>query len=332
MITYGEVTKEYIFEEDRPFRSCHASTLVVLPDETVVAVWFGGSREGAGDVAIWASRRAGGVWTEPQKLADREGMPHWNPVLFRRDDGILLLYYKIGERISSWTTMVMTSSDGGLTWTYPKQLVDGDIGGRGPVKNKPVVLSDGTIAAPASLEPDWDAFVDLSTDGGETWVRSETVPLDHSALLGKGIIQPALWESAPGNVHMMTRSTEGAIYRSDSEDGGRTWCPAYVTDLPNNNSGFDLVKTDGGLLALVYNPVRPEAGSTKGPRTPLVLRLSDDNGQTWHHELLLDQGEKQYSYPSVVAMGNFLYVTYTWKRERIAFYRIQLLNKKGDLC
>ncbi|MBD2868536.1 sialidase family protein [Paenibacillus arenilitoris] len=330
MIAYGEVTKEYLFEEDRPFRSCHASTLVALPDGTVVAAWFGGSREGAGDVAIWASRRADGVWTEPRKLADKEGMPHWNPVLFRRDDGTILLFYKIGERISSWTTMVMTSPDGGLTWTEPKPLVEGDTGGRGPVKNKPIVLADGTIAAPASLEPDWDAFVDLSIDGGDTWTRSATVPLDHGALLGKGIIQPALWESAPGTVHMLTRSTEGAVYRSDSEDGGKTWRPAYATDLPNNNSGLDLVKTDGGLLALVYNPVRPEAGSTKGPRTPLVLRLSGDNGQTWQHELLLDQGEKQYSYPAVVAMGNVLYVTYTWKRERIAFYRIELLLGKGE--
>ncbi|MBW7461757.1 exo-alpha-sialidase, partial [Paenibacillus sepulcri] len=160
------------------------------------------------------------VWSSPEKLADQDDMPHWNPVLFRRDDGLILLYYKIGKTISSWTTMVMSSVDGGITWSLPKQLVEGDVGGRGPVKNKPVILSDGTIAAPASLEPAWDAFVDLSRDGGETWVRSETVPLDHSVLLGKGIIQPAIWESHPGIVHMLTRSTEGAIYRSDSRDGG----------------------------------------------------------------------------------------------------------------
>ncbi|MBW7461842.1 exo-alpha-sialidase, partial [Paenibacillus sepulcri] len=105
------------------------------------------------------------------------------------------------------------------------------------------------------------------------------------------------------------------------------WSPAYPTDLPNNNSGIDLVRADDGLLALVYNPVRPEEGSTKGPRTPLVIRLSEDNGQTWHSELLLDQGEKQYSYPAVVARGDHLYVTYTWKRERIAFCRIPLCRQ-----
>ncbi|MGG4035980.1 sialidase family protein [Paenibacillus cisolokensis] len=324
MTRYGEVIKEFIFEEERPFRSCHAATLEVLPGGTIVAAWFGGSREGAGDVDIWASRRTESGWAAPVKLAGEEGVPHWNPVLFRRADGVLFLYYKAGLRISSWTTMVMRSTDGGETWSDPKPLVEGDVDGRGPVKNKPIVLSDGTIAAPASLEPDWDCFVDLSRDGGETWVRSETVPLDHGSLIGKGIIQPTLWESSPGNVHMLARSTEGAIYRSDSADGGATWCPAYPTELPNNNSGIDLTRTEDGLLALVYNPVRPEPGTIKGARSPLVMRLSGDNGRTWHSELLIDQGEKQYSYPAIVADGNVLHVAYTWKRERIAYCRIPL--------
>jgi predicted neuraminidase len=321
---YGKQIKEFIFEEDRPFPSCHASTLELLPNGEVIAAWFGGTKEKAGDVAIWTSRRNSQGWTPPVKVADEDHIPHWNPVLFRRNDGILFLYYKIGAEIKDWVTMAMRSSDNGISWTAPVPLVDGDRGGRGPVKNKPIVLSDGTIAAPASIEPAWDAFVDLSFDGGETWTRSETVPLDRTRLNGKGIIQPTLWESAPGIVHMLARSMEGSVYRSDSTDGGRTWCEAYPTDLPNNNSGIDLAMLGGGILALVYNPTRPEAGKTKGPRTPLVVRLSRDNGHTWDDELLLDEGDKQYSYPAVVASGHDLYVTYTWKRERIAFQRISV--------
>ena len=45
----------------------------------------------------------------------------------------------------------------------------------------------------------------------------------------------------PGHVHAMMRSTRGKIYRSDSTDYGRSWCPAYATTLPNNNSGIDVV-------------------------------------------------------------------------------------------
>ncbi|MFC0212980.1 exo-alpha-sialidase [Paenibacillus chartarius] len=325
---YMRQDKQFIFEDDRPFASCHASTLELLPGGDIVCAWFGGTKEKAGDVAIWTSHRREGGWTPPVKVADKEGIPHWNPVLFRRNDGVLFLYYKLGLEIRDWTTMVMRSADNGVSWTEPVPLVEGDLGGRGPVKNKPIVLHDGTLAAPASVEPAWDAFVDLSDDGGETWVRSETVPLDRSRLQGKGIIQPALWESAPGHVHMLARSMEGSLLRSDSADGGRTWCPAYPTELPNNNSGIDLVRMDDGTLALVYNPTRPEPGKKKGPRTPLVMRLSRDNGLTWEDELLLDEGEKQYSYPAVISRGQQIYITYTWKRERIAFQHISISEKQ----
>ena len=55
------------------------------------------------------------------------------------------------------------------------------------------------------------------------------------------MIQPTLWESKDGSVHMLTRTKLGKIYRSDSLDGGKTWCRAYATNLPNNNSGIDPV-------------------------------------------------------------------------------------------
>ncbi|MCR8631239.1 sialidase family protein [Paenibacillus radicis (ex Xue et al. 2023)] len=324
-MNYIHAVSEFIFEDERPFLSCHASTLELLPGGEIIAAWFGGTKEKAGDVAIWISHRGNDGWSKPIKVADQENVPHWNPVLFRRPDGILFLYYKVGNDIEHWETLVIQSADNGRSWTVPAPLVDGDRGGRGPVKNKPIVLHNGTIVAPASLEPAWDAFVDLSSDGGATWTRSETVPIDRSSLKGlkgQGIIQPTLWESEPGILHMLLRSTEGVIYRSDSVDGGRKWRSAYPTELPNNNSGIDLVKLGDGVLALVYNPTQLEEGKHKGPRTPLVIRFSNDNGFTWENEMLLDQGEKQYSYPAIIADGDDLYITYTWKRERIAFHKL----------
>lgn len=317
---FQETRKEFIFEEERPFMSCHASTLVVLPDREILAAWFAGTKESAGDVAIWCSIRSKGRWTPPFKVADQEGIPHWNPVLFRRDDNKIFLYYKVGQYISKWTTMVICSEDNGRTWSQPAPLVKGDVGGRGPVKNKPIVLQDGTLLAPASIEgKQWDAFVDISYDGGVTWKKSEMVPFRHSGE-GKGIIQPTLWESTPGHVHMLLRSSKSRIYRSDSTDGGKTWTPAYATSLPNNNSGIDLTKLQDETLLLAYNPV----ASPKGPRTPLVLSISTDNGITWGKKFVLEDGEGQYSYPAIVSEGNMVFITYTWKRERIAFWQIKV--------
>ena len=220
--------------------------------------------------------------------------------------------------------MVTESTDGGLTWSEPVELIPGDVGGRGPVKNKPIILHDGTWAAPASLETEelWDAFVDLSCDEGESWVQSTLVPLNraHANIeggpFGKGVIQPTLWESKPGHVHMLLRSTAGWIFRSDSTDGGKTWCEAYSLDLPNNNSGIDLVKMCDGTLVLVHNPV---AGNWAA-RTPLIVSTSTDNGETWNEALVLEDTPGEYSYPAVVAVGNEVHLTYTWKRERIAYW------------
>lgn len=314
--------QEFIFEEERPFKSCHASTLVILPNGSIVASWFGGSREGADDVAIWVSKRQGEKWSYPVKVADINGIPHWNPVLFQRKDGRIILFYKVGKKISEWYTLFIYSDDGGQTWSEPRELVKGDIGGRGPVKNKPIVLSDGTWAAPASLEGRyWDAFVDLSYDEGETWHKSDIVPYAHDdSMPGKGVIQPTLWESAPGHVHMLLRSTAGRIFRSDSTDSGRTWCPAYATFLPNNNSGIDLDKSEDGTLVLAYNPV----GMYKGPRTPLLLSISEDNGNSWRQGTILEKFFGEFSYPAVVVLGKIVYVTYTWHRERIVFCKFSL--------
>lgn len=71
----------------------------------------------------------------------------------------------------------MESEDEGHTFSEPQELVPGDIGGRGPVKNKPIRLSDGTVLAPGSLEGElWDGFVDISKDDCRTWERSDLVP------------------------------------------------------------------------------------------------------------------------------------------------------------
>lgn len=322
-----EENKEYIFKDDRPFKSCHASTLIFLEDQILVA-WFGGTEEGAGDVDIWSSRRKEGRWSRPQKVADKTGIPHWNPVLFQDESKKIYLFYKIGPDISEWKTMIKTSTDNGYTWTEAEPLVKGDKGGRGPVKNKPIVLKDGTWLAPASLEKEevWSAFVDISNDQGETWIKSEPVPLSNSnkehSFRGKGVIQPTLWESTSGKVHMLMRSTAGYIYRSDSTDGGKTWGVAYSTGLPNNNSGIDLTRLRDGTLVLAYNPV----SKNWGPRTPLILSISKDNGSTWEESYILEDEQGEYSYPALISQKNKIYLTYTWNRKRIVFQEIEFVS------
>lgn len=306
---------EFVFGDDRAFDQCHASSLARLTDGRLACVWFGGTKEGKTDVAIWGAVRETTGWSQPQRLAKVRQSPHWNPVLFLAPNGRLWLFFKVGDRIPGWETWVMTSDDAGGTWSEPRELVPGDRGGRGPVKNKPIVLTSGAWLAPASIETDtsWDVFADRSEDNGVTWCATPFAPIDHATFGGKGAIQPTLWESRPGHVHMLVRSSCARICRSDSSDDGRTWSPLTPTELPNNNSGIDLARLDHGALVLAYNPI----ASDWGQRTPLTLAVSHDNGRSWKRFVDLETAEGEYSYPTVIADGDRAACSYTWRRRRV---------------
>ncbi|CAH2603906.1 Sialidase domain-containing protein [Rhodovastum atsumiense] len=321
------------------FRNCHASTLVRRPDGTIHVAFFAGTTEGAGDTAIWTMTCQDGQWGTPRRILAEPGLAHWNPVL--HDSGeALLLFYKVGPDVHHWITRLALSRDGGETWSAPAALVPGDARPRGPVRNKLLRLANGDWLAPGSIETPttWDAFVDRSPDRGGSWAF-HPVPLRHvppgsrpaeawsglaEAALWEtdparvfawdGVIQPTLWEFPAGHVHMLLRSTRGVIYRSDSRDGGRSWCEAYPTSLPNNNSGIDLAHPGGGRLVLACNPVTGNWAS----RTPLSLLCSEDNGASWSEPLHLETREGEFSYPAIIADGNRLHVTYTVRRENIA--------------
>lgn len=334
-------------KNDLPFNNCHASTLAVLPErDRILVAYFAGQKEGSGDTAIWLSVNDGEKWRPARRIMAEAGLAHWNPVL-HAEGGRLWLFYKVGPDVHHWTTRVATSDDGGDRWSEPRELVSGDRTPRGPVKNKLLVMSNGEWLAPGSVEDDryWDAFVDISADRGAGW-RRVGIPIEHvqpaSAKEGgvwqglkndalwetdlervfqwDGVIQPTLWESEPGCVHAMMRSTRGHVYRSDSKDYGRSWSPAYATPLPNNNSGIDVVAMKSGLLALAYNPI---AGNW-GRRYPVSVSFSNDNGASWSSRLDLESGEGEFSYPAIVAVGSNLHVTYTWNRKNIVYQRITL--------
>lgn len=134
-----------------------------------------------------------------------------------------------------------------------------------------------------------------------------------------GVIQPMLWESSPGHIHMLLRSTRGAIFRSDSIDYGATWSVARATSLPNNNSGIDLVSMQDGTLILALNPVNGNGGK----RYPLSLIASQDNGESWLPLLDLESDRGEYSYPAIISEGGVVHITYTWNRKNIVYCRLQ---------
>ena len=314
----------------------HASTLLPLTDGGYLAAWFEGTKEGAGDVVIKGSRRRNGRWEPVRVLAKvNDDAPHWNPVLWRADDGRIVLFFKVGRNCSDWRTYVRESRDEGENWMPPRELIAGEVhGGRGPVRNKCLRLVNGRWLAPASREIGrWRAFVDISDDDGRTWRASPEFPVPANAPANFGVIQPTLWADASG-VHAFLRANDGWIWQTDSTDGGETWRELYRSPLENINSGIDCVRASDGRLYLVLNGADPSGEKgTWGSRSHLELRSSDDGGKTWQTCCVLandalrqpDGRATEFSYPAIrEPRPGVLAITFTWNRRQIRFIELRL--------
>ncbi|MFL6447096.1 MAG: exo-alpha-sialidase [Bryobacteraceae bacterium] len=334
----AEASKEFIYET-ASFPSAHASTVVQLKDGDLLSAWFGGTKEGAPDVAIWAARRHAGQWSAPQEMAREKDIATYNPVLFYTKDGRLWMYYKFGPHPTSWTGARRYSTDDGKSWSVVEHLPAGLYG---PIRAKPLVLGDGTVVSGTSVESyrSWACWIERSTDNGKTFTKSgpivvgaayvnapqtggEVKEVPGSSDWGntEGIIQPSVIPLGGNRLRLYARSTArtGKICAADSNDGGRTWTEAHPLDLPNPNSGIDAIALGDGRIVLIYN-------HTDKGRTPLNLAVSRD-GEHFRMFQTLESDPGEYSYPALIqGREGDLYMTYTWNRKRIRYVRVPLAD------
>ena len=311
------VTDEFLYTSSA-FPECHSATIAETDNGDLVATYFGGTKERNPDVCIWVSRKERGsdTWTAPQQVADgiicdtlRKAC--WNPVIFKRPDGVLVIYFKIGSNVADWSGWQVTSYDNGLTWSRRQPLPDGFLG---PVKNKPT-LSHGRLIAPASVEKGgWRLYFEYSDDMGTTWQRTAYVEADSGIMA----IQPAILTLPDGRLQAVARTRNRQVAVTYSDDNGLTWSRLTLSDVPNNNSGLDALTLSDGRHAMICNDWPIPSTLQKGARTPLSLLLSDD-GTTWHHALTIeDSPVSQYSYPSIIQTADGkIHLIYTWRRQRI---------------
>lgn len=302
----GILVDEFLYDKAE-FPSCHASTIAETPTG-LVAAFFGGKDEGEPDVGIWVVRHDGKQWSAPVEAANgvespEKRYPCWNPVLFQQPDGPLLLFYKVGPTPSQWWGMLITSTDGGKSWSKPHRLPEGILG---PIKNKPV-LYKGDLLCPSSTEHDgWRVHIEHTKDWGQTWTKTAS----QGAVEKFGVIQPTILTHPDNKLQMLCRARQRKIVESWSTDGGQTWSPLTLTSLPNPDSGIDAVNLPDGRALLVYNHV-PRF------RYPLNVAVSKD-GKTWQAALKLETERGEYSYPAViVAADGKVHATYTWHRKKI---------------
>lgn len=308
--TSAIVTNEYIYQQqDVSFPSCHASTITET-SEGLIAAWFGGTEERNPDVCIYTSSNIGGRWSIPVMVADgiQEGKryPCWNPVLFTKDNGEIVLYYKVGPDPRSWWGLYKTSNDNGKTWSAATKIPENLLG---PIKNKPVKLVNGRLLYPTSYETakEWNIYLETSDQNLEDWQK---IAINNNQL---NSIQPTILNHKDGKLQLLCRSKNKNINESWSEDGGLTWSALTPTKLPNNNSGIDAATLTDGRQILVFNPI-------VNGRNELAVAISKD-GINWNTPVSLENDPDQraeFSYPAVIqSKDGLIHVTYTWNRNLI---------------
>jgi predicted neuraminidase len=314
------------FIEDAPsVPQVHVASLCELSGGRLAASWYGGSREGARDVAIWFSvrePRADAAWSPARPIITRESASDelrryvkkvGNPLVFSDGGNRLWLLY-VSVALGGWSDSALnlkSSSDSGQSWAPSQRLTLSPFFNVGTlVKNKPAPIEGGGWVVPV--------YHELAGQFPELlWLRDMPGGMEATMTRifgGRTAFQPALVPLDSQRALVLCRDT-GRLKRvvvASTADGARHWSAPQLCSLPNPNSGLDALRLRDGRLLLVFN----DSSST---RDGLRLGLSREDGQTWRRVATLEaEVGAEFSYPALIQTHDGLvHVAYTWKRQRI---------------
>jgi predicted neuraminidase len=305
--------------------SVHVASLAEYTPGRLAAAWYGGSREGARDVAVLVSTREGGTaspWSRPtvvvnqasaQRDLDRFVKKVGNPLLFSDGRGRLqLLFVSIAVGGWSGSSLNLTeSADGGVTWTPARRLVLSPFFNVSElVKNPPVPVEGGGWAVPVYQETfgKFPEFLWLD-------VRDAVASATRSRPFGgRTAFQPALLPLDTRRALLLCRTAgdQTELFGSRTDDGGLHWSAPEPVGLPNPGSGIAAIRLTGGRLLVAFND------SVSG-RDILRLAISDDEGRTWRRGAkVIEEPGEEFSYPFLLQTGDeVIHLAYTWKRRAI---------------
>lgn len=312
-------------------RHVHAASHIELPDGRIMAFWYGGTREGAKDVAIYQASFDPQLkqWSKQLAVATREQTQSAYQVYVKkignavatidRNNTIWLFY--VSTAIGGWATSsinVMTSEDLGISWSKPTRLMAAPLFNVSHlVKGNPIELADGTIGLPAYHEM-----------GGKfsEWLRigkDKQVVNKSRITSGTYAIQPSIVPlSERQAVAFMRDSGEISkrVHISMTDDAAKTWSPSKNLSIKNPNASIAVQKLSKNELIMVFNDDEEE-------RHNLTLAYSNDQGKSWRNIATLedekglvpaDAEEREYSYPYLIrTKNNTFHLLYTWHTTHI---------------
>lgn len=312
-----------------PAPSVHSATAVELPGGTIRAFWFGGSREGASDVAIWSSDRTGGTWSAPRTAVDRalvaRGTRRYvrklgNPVAYVSPHGQLHLF-------------VVSVSLGGWSGSAVNRIAfgpDGSVASVDRLVASPA-LNLGTLVRGAAL-PGPRGGILLPAYHETVKKFPLLLRIEEGRVVGRegpatrgDLFQPAVVAGDGSAMDLFLRSGEGAeakIHHSHHDGAPDSdWSEPAPISIPNPNSGIGALRLPGGDFLLAANP-------DPGSREKLVLFRAPVAAGPWRKVFTVESESREpdetdlprveYSYPWLMLdRSGTVHLLYTWNRREI---------------
>ena len=313
--------------------SVHNATAVELSDGRLRAFWYGGSREGAQDVAIYSAvfdpRQS--QWSEERVVVSREDTGKdlrryirklGNPVASLDRTGRLWLFY-VSVSVGGWSgsaVNVKISEDEGRSFGSAIRLMTSPFLNISTLVRGPTFhYTDGTFALPVYHEflGKFSELVRLDAEGrvlGKTRLS-----------WGRSSLQPVVVPTSPSDAVALLRRSGTSPHRillAFTHDGGSQWSEPESSALPNPDAAISAIRTTDGSLLLAFN-------DSERDRSDLSLAVSRDAGRSWSvvHRFEAPQPlppgrAARFAYPWLVQTSDeSFHLLYTWDRSRIVHLR-----------
>lgn len=332
-----------VYRGQMPNLFCCDTMLRVMPNGEWLCLFLsGGYREPQPDNSVYGCRSTdrGKSWSSPELLISNSPALATVPSEVMVVDGRVTVFLSTHDSNYEWTnweSWYSVSDDSGYTWSkmHPvphhgeRTFVRNALWTRGGDLVLPWAWNRGDCLA--NYEDSADKLVATGSPGSDPMTYNGAfVSHDRGATFECSDPIESPGDTPESNVAELADSTlvmliradgTGVLYRSDSVDGGLTWCAAYPTDIPNPGSKFRLHVLSDGRVLLVHNPSNdPEV------RWPLSLWISNDDMKSWAYQRDVVTFPGQLAYPDgfVDEGEEYLHFVFDYNRHDVIYVGARL--------
>ncbi|WP_418904535.1 exo-alpha-sialidase [Helicobacter cetorum] len=301
----------------------HASSLISLPNQTLLVAYFSGTREGAKDVKISANLYdfKTNQWSKAFTLLTRELLSQktheyikklGNPLLFWHQNKIIL--FVVGVSMGGWATSKIYQLES-LSIDKPFQFIRSlhlspFLNLSHLVRTKPLNTTDGGFVLPLYHELATQYPLLLKFDALAKPVQLlRPNSLNHQ-------LQPSITPFKNCAIMAFRNHNFFDSLMLQTCTSFKKWQPPITTNLKNLDDSLNLFNLNQTLY-LIHNPDNPSL------RRQELLLSQLTNPSTFHTLSVLDKSE-EVSYPSSIINDDFIDITYTYNRKMIRHIRFNL--------